>query len=250
MTDTAALQGPIRTMIPGPSRSPRLVAVPHPHGRRARRGVDPRRVADHDRQLGDRCADRADDARHDLDRDRPDRVGLPHRPADRRARVRTDVGPARAQAAVGLHVAPLPARHRAGGLRHRPSHRLAGVLLRHPVDRRDGHRRPVRGDQLGDRRDDAVEVPGTGRHLDQRLVLGRGDPRLVRLADLPQRLRRERRLAAGVPDGPGAGAGGHRRGPHPAGEPAVAAHPRPRRGGRGRAGEDRGSPRPATRAGE
>ena len=44
------------------------------------------------------------------------------------------------------------------------------------------------------------------------VVLGRSDPRLVRLADLPQRLRRERRLAAGVPDGPGAGAGGHRRG--------------------------------------
>ena len=172
------------------------------------------------------------------------------RPADRRAGVRADVGPARAQAAVDHHVAAVPARHRAGGVRHRPSHRLAGVLLRHPPDRRDGDRRPVRGDQLGDRRDDAVEVPGTGRHLDQRVVLGRRDPRLVRLAHLPQRLRRERRLAAGVPDGPGAGAGGHRRGPHPAREPAVAADPRPRRGGRGRAGEDRGRAGQAARAGE
>ena len=37
----------------GASRSPELVAVPHAHGRRARRGVDPRRAADHDRELGD-----------------------------------------------------------------------------------------------------------------------------------------------------------------------------------------------------
>ena len=62
----------------------------------------------------------------------------------------------------------------------------------------------VCGDQLGHRRDDAVEVPGSGRHLDQRHLLGRRDPRLVRVADLPQRLRDQRRLAAGLPDGAGA----------------------------------------------
>ena len=102
----------------------------------------------------------------------------------------------------GLHVAAVPVGHRARRVRHRTPHRLAGVLLRHPADRRHGHRRPVPGDQLGDRRDDAVKVPGPRRHLDQRLLLGRGDPRLVRLAHLPQRLRRQRRLAPGVPDGP------------------------------------------------
>ena len=42
---------------------------------------------------------------------------------------------------------------------------------------------------------------------------------------LPQRLRRRRRLAAGVPDGAGVGVGGHRRGPHPAGEPTMATDP-------------------------
>ncbi len=226
-----------------------MVAVPHSDGRRPWCGVDPRRLADHRRQLGDRRADPARHARHDLDRSRADRIGLSHRPADRCAGVRQDVGPARAQAAADDHPAALPVRHRDGRVRHRPSHRLAGVLLRHPARRRDGHRRPVRGDQLGDRRDDAVEVPGPGRHLDQRHLLGGGDPRLARLADLPQRLRRQRRLAAGVPPRSSAGAGGHRRGPGPAGKPAVADDPRPRRRGRGGNGQDRGSPGHAARAG-
>ena len=185
---------------------------------------------------------------HDLDRGRADRVGLPRRRVDRRVGLREDVGPARAQAAVDDHLAVVPVRYRAGGRRHRPSHRLAGVLLRHALRGRDGDRRPVRGDQLGDRRDDAVEVSGTGRHLDQRHLLGRRDPRLVRLADLPQRLQCERRLAAGVPDGPGAGDGGHRRGPGPAREPAVVDDPRPPRGGRGRTGQDRGGAGQAARA--
>ena len=92
--------------------------------------------------------------------------------------------------------ASLPLRHRAGGVRHGPPYGLARVLLRDAVHRGHGHRRPVRGDQLGDRRDDAVEVPWPRRHLDQRQLLGRRDPRLVRLADLPQRLRSQRRLAA------------------------------------------------------
>ena len=61
----------------------------------------------------------------------------------------------------------------AAAFHHRPPHRLAGVLLRDPAwsgARRD--RRPVRGHQLGDRRDHAVQVPGPGRHLDQRQLLG------------------------------------------------------------------------------
>ena len=101
-------------------------------------------------------------------------------------------------------------------VRHRPPPRLAGLLLRHPVRRRHGHRRPVRRDQLRHRRDDAVEVPRPGRHLDQRHLLGRRDHRLVRVPDLPQRLRHQRGLAAGVPDGAGAGADRDRRRPHPA----------------------------------
>ena len=116
--------------------------------------------------------------------------------------------------------------------RDRPSHGLAGVLLRHAVHRGDGHRRPVRGDQLRDRRDDAVQVPRPCRHLDQRHVLGGGDPRLVRVADLPQRVRGQCRLAAGVPDGPGAGADRDRGRAHAAREPALADDPRPGRGGR------------------
>ena len=109
------------------------------------------------------------------------------------------------------------------------------------LHRRDGDRRPVRGDQLGDRRDDAVEVPRPGRHLDQRQLLGRRDPRLVRLPDLPERVRGERRLAARVPDGPRARAGRDLRRAHAAREPALADDPRPRRGGRAGAREDRGS---------
>ena len=122
---------------------------------------------------------------------------------------------------------------------------LAALLLRDPLHRRMGHRRPVRGDQLGDRRDDAVEVPGPGRHLDQRLLLGGRDPRLVRLADLPQRLRHQRRLAPGLPDGPRARDRRDHRRPDPAGEPALADDPRAHGGGRAGAREDRGG-RPAS----
>ena len=50
----------------------------------------------------------------------------------------------------------------------------------------------------------------------------------------------QRRLAAGLPDGAGARARRDRRRPHPAGEPALADDARPGRGGRARAGEDRG----------
>ena len=99
------------------------------------------------------------------------------------------------------------------------------------------------GDQLRDRRDDAVQVPRQSRHLDQRVLLGRGDHRILRFAHLPQRVRGERRLAAGLPDGPRPGPGRHRGGTHLPREPSVAADPRPRRGGRSRAGQDRGSRR-------
>ena len=103
-----------------------------------------------------------------------------------------------------------------------------------------GHRRPVRRDQLRDRRDDAVEVSRPCRHLDQRDLLGRSDPRLLRLARLPERVRPECRVAARVPDGacprdrrdPG--------GKDSAREPALAHDSWPDGGGGARAGQDRG----------
>ncbi len=51
------------------------------------------------------------------------------------------------------------------------SRRLVPLGL--PVRRRHGHRRRVRGDQFGHRRDDPVALPRPGRHRDQRHLLGR-----------------------------------------------------------------------------
>ncbi len=199
---TDAAPATIRSTDPRTARPPELVAVPHPHGGRTRRGVDPRRPADHDRELGDGRPHPARHARHDLDPGRADRVGLPRRPGRRCARLRKDVRSARAEAAARRHPPPVPLRHRACGV-HGERRRLdlARLVLRDAVHRGHGNRRPVRGDQLRDRRDDALEVPGPGRHLDQRQLLGRRDPRLVRLARVPERVRPERRVAARVPDG-------------------------------------------------
>ena len=97
----------------------------------------------------------------------------------------------------------------------------------------DGHRRRVRRDQLGDRRADPRPHARPGRPGHQRLLLGRlGGRRRVELVPARhRRVRRRRRLAAGVPA---------RRDPRPrdpggaqarTGEPALAVHPRhgPRR---------------------
>ena len=119
-------------------------------------------------------------------------------------------------------------------------------LLRDPVHRRHGDRRPVRGDQLRDRRDDADEVPRPSRHLDQRQLLGRRDPRLVRLADLPERVCHQRRLAARLPDGAGACPGRALRRAHAAREPALADDPRPYGGSRGESSR-RSRTRPGSR---
>ena len=149
-------------------------------------------------------------------RGRNDRVDLPRRPGRRRALLRKEVRPARAQAAARHHAAPVPARHRAGGVHgQRRWLDLARLVLRDAVHRGHGNRRPVRGHQLRDRRDDALEVSGPCRHLDQRQLLGRRDHRLVRLFDLPERVRPERRVAARVPDGPGARSRRPRRRAHP-----------------------------------
>jgi MFS family permease len=52
---------------------------------------------------------------------------------------------------AGARAGAVPHRHRPGRVRDRAPYRLAGVLLRHPVRGRDGHRRAVLGDQLRDR---------------------------------------------------------------------------------------------------
>ena len=155
--------------------------------------------------------------------------------------LRKEVRPAGTEAAADHHAAPVPVRHRARGV-HGQRRRLgvARLVLRDAVHRGDGDRRPVRGDQLGDRRDDALEVPGPGRHLDQRQLLGRRDPRLVRLADLPERVRPERRLAARVPDGPRARDRRDHRRAHPPRKPALADDPRAHGGGREEHREHRG----------
>src|SRR5712691_11886970 len=56
-------------------------------------------------------------------------------------------------------IGDLPDRHRLVGVRLQGGRR-DGLLLRHPVHRRQRHRRRVRGRQLGDRRDDAVRYRG------------------------------------------------------------------------------------------
>ncbi len=203
--------------------------------------MDPRRAPDHDLELGDGRAHTARHARHELDRDRVDRVHLPARRSGRGAVLREEVGRARAQEAADGDAPPVPVRHRARCV-HGERRRLvlARLVLRDAVHRGDGNRRPVRGDQLRDRRDDACEVPRERRHPDQRLVLGGRNPRIVCVPHLPQRIRAQRRLAAGVPSWSRARARRHRRRPHSAGEPPLAHDPRP--DGRGRAGdgEDRG----------
>jgi Major Facilitator Superfamily len=104
---------------------------------------------------------------------------------------------------------------------------VARLVLRHPVHRGDGDRRPVRGDQFRNRRDDALEVPGPRRHLDQRHVLGGGHPRLVRLSHLPQRVCARCRLAPRLPDGAGPRDRRDHRGKDAAREPQVAHDSRP-----------------------
>ena len=85
---------------------------------------------------------------------------------------------------------------------------LARLPVRHPVHRRHGHRRRVRGDQLRDRRADPRPVPRPGRHRGQRHLLGRRDHRHAGHATSSSTsLSAERRLAARLPARPGAGPG-------------------------------------------
>ena len=88
--------------------------------------------------------------------------------------------------AVHHHPGRLPGRQRPDRAHPRQRRRLARLPVRHPVHRRHGHRRRVRGDQLRDRRADPGPVPRPRRHRGQRHLLGRRDPRHARHLHLPQ----------------------------------------------------------------
>ena len=122
---------------------------------------------------------------------------------------------------------------------------LAAVLLRLPVRHRNGHRRRVHRDQLGDRRADSRQAPRPDRHPHQRHLLGRrrrrraaigrGAAHLLAAARLARLLRPRLHPRPRDPDRP----------PARAREPAVALHPRAR--GEAEAVTQRSSARSPTR---
>ena len=111
---------------------------------------------------------------------------------------------------------------------------FAGLVLRRALHHRHGHRRRVRGDQLGDRRADPQEPSRARRRVDQRQLLAGRDRRLAagRADAQHEHLPDESRLAAVVRARRGDRPGGAARSPQRAREPALAVHPRPRGGGR------------------
>ena len=117
---------------------------------------------------------------------------------------------------------------------------LVHLLVRHPGDRRDGHRGRVRRDQLGDRRDDPGPVPGPGGHRGQRHLLGRGVPGHHRHPGCPEPHLDHSGLAGRLPGRPGARPGHHLRPAAPAGKPPLADHARQGERGRGIHRRDRG----------
>ena len=146
----------IRSTIPRPDRPALVGAVPHPDGPRARRGLGPGRPRDHHRRrasarvLTDKTTLGLCSATVGADRHR-----LPARRGVRRAALRQAVRRARPQEPVHRHPRRLPRRqraHRADLGQQRPR---GGLPVPDAVHRRHGHRRRVRRDQLGHRRDDA-----------------------------------------------------------------------------------------------
>ena len=161
--EAAAAPKTIRSTIPGPARPPELVAVPHAHGRRARGGVDPRRPADHDRELRDRACSSS-----------PTRSGCSSTQVGLTSTIYL-LGQVSGALIFGrlwdqlgrkrlfiITLARLPDRS-LGSPVSPPSPRLVSVdcyVLRHASRRRDGHRRPVLRHQLRDRRDDPSKYRG------------------------------------------------------------------------------------------
>ena len=99
---------------------------------------------------------------------------LPPRRGGRGAVLRPPVRQVGSPQPVHDHPRGLPVRR--GPDRRSPSGTVTSwvvLALRVPVHRRHGHRRRVRGHQLGHRRADPGQVPGPGRHRRQRHLLGR-----------------------------------------------------------------------------
>ena len=113
------------------------------------------------------------------------------------------------------------------------SHRLR-VVRALPLLHRPGHRRRIRGHQLGDRRADPGARARPRQPRDQRQLLDRRGARRVDQpgAARPARARAATRLARRLPARRRAGGGDPAGAPPRAGEPALAARARPRRRGR------------------
>ena len=227
-----------RDTDPGAAGPLAVVALPLDGGDRPRDGLDPRRPRGHDRRLDRGAADGEGQRARAHAEPGPDR-GLDLRRGGLRGRavLRPAHGPVRPQEALPGHAGAVPGGHGGDGLR-----RLGALLLRRPLLHRRRHRRRVRGDQLGDRRADPGARARARGPDHQRLVLARRGGRGARRSGAAghQHLRPRRRLAAGVPDRRGARRRHPGRAPPRAREPALAVHPRPRRGGGADRRRDRG----------
>ena len=115
-------------------------------------------------------------AQHVRGRGQRHRLVVPDRRGHRRAVLRAAVRQARPEEPVHDHARRVPDRQRPHrGDAERRS--LVHLPVRHPDHRGHGHRRRVRRDQLGDRRDDPGQVPRPRRPRGQRHLLGGRDHR-------------------------------------------------------------------------
>ena len=178
MTTSAPAPGVVRSLIPARIDRLPVVAVPHPDGDRARRRLDPRRARDHGRQRRRRRADPAGDPRPVA---RPRSGSSPPSTWRARSSARCSSGGCPTSSAAGTcSSSPWPSTWSAAALTALTLGNGAGWIglpLPHPVHRRHGHRRRVRGDQLRHRRADPGPLPRPRRHRGQRHLLGRRDPR-------------------------------------------------------------------------
>ena len=167
-------EGTIRSLIP--ARLDRLgwSAVPYPAGHRPRCGLGARRPRDHDRQQRRRPDQPEAGAEPLLLRSGVRRRHrLPPRRGGRGPVLRPDVGQVRPPQPVHDHPRRVPVRRRAHRAHLRALAGLGLLGLGLPVHRRHGHRWRVRGHQLGHRRADPCQVPGSGGHRRERDLLGR-----------------------------------------------------------------------------
>ena len=158
----------------GTARSAAVVALSLAGSGGPRHCLDPRRARGDDRGRDRLAVDRTRQRYRDLYK--PDRHSgrvVRRRSLRGRAVLRPADRPFRAQEAVHDHAGRLHHGYRGHGIRVR-----ALVLLSVPLFHRGGHRRRVRGDQLGDRRADPCAGARPRRPGHQRVLLGRLDHRL------------------------------------------------------------------------